>query len=125
MGDIRTTMSILDPRNWSLPVATRVMSVFEGALVALTPDGDRVLTRDRDYTVRVWRTADLEGTVAFEPMNADGMGALPGRHRRPQSAGQRRSRAAVDGEPELTALNPITPVTVHPRRRAARSLTGP
>ena len=33
-----------------------------------TPDGDRVLTRDRDYTVRVWRTADLEGTVAFEPM---------------------------------------------------------
>ena len=67
-------LSILDPRNWSLPVATRVMSVFEGALVALTPDGDRVLTRDRDYTVRVWRTADLEGTVAFEPMNEDGMG---------------------------------------------------
>ena len=67
-------LSILDPRNWSLPVATRVMSVFESALVALTPDGDRVLTRDRDYTVRVWRTADLEGTVAFEPMNEDGMG---------------------------------------------------
>ena len=43
-------------------------------LVALTPDGDRVLTRDRDYTVRVWRTAELEGTVAFEPMNEDGMG---------------------------------------------------
>ena len=67
-------LSILDPRNWSLPVATRVMSVFEGALVALTPDGDRVLTLDREYTVRVWRTADLEGTVAFEPNERGRMG---------------------------------------------------
>ena len=69
-------LTILDSQSWSLPIATRMRRSSTGASVALTPGGDRVVTFDDQYTATVWRTADLVGTAAFQPVNEDGIGFL-------------------------------------------------